>query len=294
MTKGGTPLLPDFESWLGSPPRHQDYIKAWVDSIADDPAGLCVLHNFFERETVNHNVPPAVFLDFFSSLGDLLAGGGDLIGDLTLIRKITDERPKRFYVQGSHRPKASIQCSRFISVDDFVTYYDQAGQLPVFLRGGRTTRDVIKLVRSGNVKAEKMKWSSDYKRPWWVVPTEDVAGCNGEQVRNLLGLSHCSRGALVELKYPPYFAKDNLAAPSVLDAGDHICFRPVVPTSGDGDYEWGRTVSLPDLRDGAREAVHEPPDELGAEWTLSVTSYIEGMPSVPDYQKILEVSQETC
>ena len=115
------PFVPDFVFWLGTEPSNLKRIKEWVGSMSDDPAELCVLHNFFERETASHNVPPKVFLDFFERLGELLTASGALPGDLGIIRKITDERPKTFYVQGTRHPRVSVSCSRFVTVDDFIS-----------------------------------------------------------------------------------------------------------------------------------------------------------------------------
>ena len=242
--------------------------------MAMDPALRCVLQNIFRGEALSGNLTSELLLEFFDDLGALLESG-DVIGqDARLVRKVTDAKPGQYYVSGLRRPSTPTDCSRFIPLDDVPLYCDYDGSLALLFRGTAVTQDL-----ANGLRAEHLSFDPNWRRPWWVVPTDDVVGLNAGGIRDLIGLSHYSSGSFAEIRFPVSyrFPDDGLAAPSFLDAGgDHLVFRPFVPSPDQPDDGWGRTLRLPTYADGAREAVHSAPaDGLDHGAGLRVTDPIE-------------------
>jgi hypothetical protein len=276
--------------FLIRPPRGQD-VDRWVQSMASDPAHLCVVHNIFRREARGFNLPKRKLSAFLATLGRALAKDARLIGrDALAIQHVADAAPGKHYVAGKRRPREVTACRRVMSVEKFSEIF-LAGD-PIFRSESRTTKDVKDMVENGQLRGRLRgrplradpKWRArpEGRRPWWVAPRDDVPGLSAEAIRSMLGLSHFPRSAFVVIDYPPEFMEHNhLAAPTVLDAQGAALFRVCMPPRPDDG--WGRSVALHTFRDGAREAVHGPLDELTEQFRLSTTGYLQASPTMPKY-----------
>jgi hypothetical protein len=270
-------------------PKNLDKIDAWVSSMAQNPAHICILHNIFRREARGHNLDANLLVDFFDQLGELLSRKDpDFIGsDAELIREIAQKNSKDFYVRGKRKPKKKIACSRFFRIEELTKRF----HLNISLSSDRD-HEIKEAIDSGIIKASDLIIDKSKAGPVWVTPTEDTENLPPDDIRDMLGLSHYDKGAFAEIKYPETFEEQEIVAPTVLDGGDFSYFRPYLPSKNDDG--WGRSVNLSTLEDFKREGVHRPIGKFGADFELKTTSYIERPANPPRWIDLYNKSESLC
>lgn len=248
---------------------HRYDVHRWVESMANDPANACALHNIFRREARGVNLRRETLSRFLETLGDVLAEDPSFTG--------RDAASATW-------PTEPTVCQRVMTVEDFSSIF--APEFPIFLTGSRT-HEVLQDIKDNKLEGHHLPASSDWlskpagRRPWWVAPRGDVTLSSAESVRDMLGLSHFSRSAFVVIDYPPDFMSNRrVAAPTVLDARGGAAFRVHMPMPGAQDDGWGRAATLGTFADGAREGVHRYLDALTKDFHLSTTGYLQGAPAI--------------